>query len=682
MVAVEVDERAGRLHLEVRTAAAIAPVERRVAGRVVLLVVRALEILADVHLQRGLAVAEDVVRRADTRRDVVVAGHALGFRERDRPGIPHRRLRRAVVLGREPAPRPVVAHGALQREAATGPLILREERVVLRPVALLPRRDAHRRRVHPRHEEAEVRQNVPRVVGVVLRLLDVIRPAIADLQVVRARDVGRRRAPRVRVLGVVEDIIDAAVHPERRERRHLHEVGDGTRLLHPAPVADEGRVAGFEQELVGDRRGPGDLRDDFARVPVVGVRFGGESVAEHGPGHPVVAARPAAVGLVHAALVAVPLVVVVKADLVPRRQLRGQAHGGNRLRRRGAAEDGGIGRVVPVRGVARELVRVEPRDLRVIAEIAHVEEEPQLVALDRSANGPADVPQLDQAGGLGHALGPKGVVDVVALRPAAGAGDEEGALELVAAGHRHDVQDGTAGFGVAQVAGDRDLHFLRVGDVVGVAGHAAAVERGADVEAVELDGALVAGPAVRREEARVHRRRRAGARALQRRHGGEDRAVAARHGQLVDRLVLEHRLALGGLRVDDRRFAADVDGLSHVADFHLAVDVDHARTRDFQPFAFHARESRQRERDGVGAGPQIDYLVLPAAVGNGRACFLDQCGTRGLDRYAGEHGSRRILYDARQRGLRVRGGRQDRQPGREEDHPLQQRHTRSLVSCH
>ena len=88
--------------------------------------------------------------------------------------------------------------------------------------------------------------------------------------------------------------------------------------------------------------------------------------------------------------------------------------------------------------------------------------------------------------------------------------------------------------------------------------------------------AFVARAAVRREEAGVHRRGRARACALQGRHGGEDRTVAARDGQLVDRLVLEHRLALGGLRVDDRRFAADVDRLGHVADFHLAVDVDHA----------------------------------------------------------------------------------------------------------
>ena len=42
----------------------------------------------------------------------------------------------------------------------------------------------------------------------------------------------------------------------------------------------------------------------------------------------------------------------------------------------------------------------------------------------------------------------------------------------------------------------------------------------------------------------------------------------------------------------------------------------------------------QRERDGVGAGPQIDDAVLAGAVGDGRSDLLDQRVARRFDRDA------------------------------------------------
>src|SRR5207247_8584038 len=107
----------------------------RIRNRVLRVVVRRLQILADVDLQRRPSVAEDVHRGAHARRDVVVTGDAVCSREE---------VRRAelivqndsVLAFREPAPCVLVSHAALKRQAATGPLILRVDGVEPRAIAL------------------------------------------------------------------------------------------------------------------------------------------------------------------------------------------------------------------------------------------------------------------------------------------------------------------------------------------------------------------------------------------------------------------------------------------------------------------------------------------------------------------------------------------------------------------
>ena len=98
---------------------------RRIVGAVDDVAGRGLEILAAVDLQRRLAVAEQVVGDAESRRDVVVAADAHRALERDRLRVEARRARRAVAFRRRPAPRAVVADAALQRQAADRPLVLR-----------------------------------------------------------------------------------------------------------------------------------------------------------------------------------------------------------------------------------------------------------------------------------------------------------------------------------------------------------------------------------------------------------------------------------------------------------------------------------------------------------------------------------------------------------------------------
>ncbi len=103
------------IHHEVAVAVRPSPVEharhrpqRGVVGPVVLVVGRGLQVLADVHLDGGLAVAEHVVRAPDAGRDVVVALHAHRFGEADGLRIELRRGRRAVAVGGRPAERAIV----------------------------------------------------------------------------------------------------------------------------------------------------------------------------------------------------------------------------------------------------------------------------------------------------------------------------------------------------------------------------------------------------------------------------------------------------------------------------------------------------------------------------------------------------------------------------------------------
>ena len=77
----------------------------------------------------------------------------------------------------------------------------------------------------------------------------------------------------------------------------------------------------------------------------------------------------------------------------------------------------------------------------------------------------------------------------------------------------------------------------------------------------------------------------------------------------------------------------------------LTVAVNDAVSVD--AFALDGAEAGQRERDGVGAGPQVDDLVLARAVGDDGADFLDQRRAGRLDRHAGQHRARRVFHHAR-----------------------------------
>ena len=74
---------------------------------------------------------------------------------------------------------------------------------------------------------------------------------------------------------------------------------------------------------------------------------------------------------------------------------------------------------------------------------------------------------------------------------------------------------------------------------------------------------------------------------------------------------VHHALTRGALHVHDRRFASDRDRFLEGADAHLGVDGRRERAGQIDAIPLDGVEAGQRERDGVGAGPQLGDPVLP-----------------------------------------------------------------------
>ena len=155
----------------------------RIHEGIPILVVRALQVLADVHLQRRLPSAEHVVRRAHARRDVIETFHTLGARECDGLRMEAVGPVPSVVLGGRPAPGAVEACGPLQRQPPHRPLVLRIHGVVFGPIGGLPVADVHRQLVgHAIVEPIGHTVFVPEfarvgyVIGALIAELHVVRP--------------------------------------------------------------------------------------------------------------------------------------------------------------------------------------------------------------------------------------------------------------------------------------------------------------------------------------------------------------------------------------------------------------------------------------------------------------------------------------------------------------------------
>ena len=229
------------------------------------------------------------------------------------------------------------------------------------------------------------------------------------------------------------------------------------------------------------------------------------------------------------------------------------------------------------------------------------------------------------------------VVDVVALRPFAGRAEESLTGETIATGLRNEVHRGATDFGLPETAGERDLHFLRVGRVDDVAGCAAAVECGACAQAIDVGAAFVAASAVAVEDAHRGHQVDLVAAARDGWHQEDQRVVAARRRECVDRGVVDDLLPPCALHVDGRRLASHRNRFLQVTDLQVLVDRDDAGAGDFDTIALHNGESRQRECQAVGAGQEFREAITSRAVAHRGANLFDEDRTGGLNRNARQH---------------------------------------------
>ncbi len=113
--------------------------------------------------------------------------------------------------------------------------------------------------------------------------------------------------------------------------------------------------------------------------------------------------------------------------------------------------------------------------------------------------------------------------------------------------------------------------------------------------------------------------------------------------------------------IDERRLTGHGDGLRQLADAQFDVDRGDERTAELDAVALGGAEPRQRERRRVCAREELDDLIRPRRIGDGRSNFLDKGGAGGLDSNPGKHGSRCVSDDAGNRRLGVCGGWHERQ---------------------
>ncbi len=607
---------------------------------------RRLPVLRQIQLDRCLAVAEHVIRQSHARGNVVVTHHALGARQRPLGAAETAVALQAVQLLGEEAPGVFVAQCTLQCQPAPRPLVLDEERVVASAIRLPPRRDALCDLV--RHSGVE--PILQSVIGEVAEDIGhLVRCQIANLHAVRARDVRCRRAPDVVRLVVVIQSRIAVIH----HVRHGHSACQAP-LLHGnerlvierprgrgrVPVAQELRCGSFEQQLVRDWRRVRELHD------VIGTLGRHARFRRPGPEpihrNPVVAAYPALIAVfgVRAGR-ATRLILEEAADLVPLGQLSGHAPGVGLAAVGRPCRDAPVDNVVPLGRVASVQISEPSGDVGVFADGPGDSVKPDPIAHDRAAHGHARIPVAYDLRGIGDTERSQLVVDVVALRPLAGQAAEKRSAERVAARFWNDVELRPAAVGFTESTGHGELHFLGVRCVIAVSGHAAAVERRADVHAVHLYGAFIASAAPRREE--HHRRIDAAilnAVGLDPRGRRQQIAVPARCRQHLQHFIGEHALhARAVLHVHNRRLAADGNRFLNTAYAHIGIDGECHAGRHLDASALDGYEAGKCVGDGVRPWCQVLYSVLAGAVADRRSDLLNQRRACSFNGHARQHRS-------------------------------------------
>jgi len=148
------------------------------------------------------------------------------------------------------------------------------------------------------------------------------------------------------------------------------------------------------------------------------------------------------------------------------------------------------------------------------------------------------------------------------------------------------------------------------------------------------------------------------------RDAGNDRGKRgepAGAGQRLQRFLGELHLRAGAAKVHRRRFARDGDRLFERAHREVAVDRRGELGGQLEPFPLRRAEARQRERDGVGAGSQVDDAVPTLRIGHCRPDLFDERRAGRLDGHAGQDRARRIPHHAGNAALRPRRGGQEKE---------------------
>ena len=362
-----------------------------------------------------------------------------------------------------------------------------------------------------------------RVVGEVALIHAVVRRLVAELHAVRAGDVRRGAAPREGealvarpVLRCERQVLDpvrtrAGNGIGRRLRALLLHLRDGARRVPwhflPAVVAVVGAEAGVEEQPARQGRRPRGLLRALAGVRAPRVvrelgRLRGRCEAKRPGGTRRAADDPFVVRLLPATIVGSwprgaltgTLLVPEDVEAIARRGLHRetQAHGGPVAG--GHSLLGEVRDVGELGGVAGVLVAVHAGNRLPASFLSRVHEVPHAILQDRPADAGIEVPQLEQFTGRTQ-TGVSQFVGVVAADQAVtDPRGVDGAADRVASRLRNDVHGRAADLGFAQAAGCREGDLLRVRDVGQVSRDAAAAERRADAEAIDLQAAFGSAP--------------------------------------------------------------------------------------------------------------------------------------------------------------------------------------------
>ncbi len=301
---------------------------------------------------------------------------------------------------------------------------------------------------------------------------------------------------------------------------------------------------------------------------------------------------------------------------------------------------GGVHIVCPVQVIehGRELVGTE---------IAVGHKEPELVALDRTAERWGNIHDVIDVPGFRETLRPQGIGHVIGLHRFRREVAEDVAPKRVASRFRHHVEEHAARF-----------RFRRQGRILQV-DFLCQVLRRLDADAAVRDPGHLRHPVDHQLE-RVGRtavidqlRRVAPGRTADVVPAGVPRTVDAGN-QFADRRIVpagrdrlerrlgQDRLLRHVLEVDNWRGSRHRNRFREIADLELSIHGGGKPRRDLHVLPHQLAETGQRERDGIRARPQLDDPVLPIITRDDAAYPFDQRRARHFHRDAWQDAAGRI----------------------------------------